>query len=127
MGPAIQVLINLADGPTPSFGPPIAIPVGADPNFVVAVDLDNDGLADLVTGNTDDGKTGGSVSGIITPTPPPGPCAWDCGDGDGIVGIVDFLALLGEWNLVDTPCDFDGGGVGIVDFLELLANWGPCP
>ena len=54
------------------------------------------------------------------------PCPWDCGDDDdGNVGIVDFLALLGQWA---TPgsCDFDGGGVGINDFLELLANWGPC-
>ena len=55
-------------------------------------------------------------------------CPWDCGgDNDGDVGIVDFLALLAEWDLVDTRCDFDGGGVGIVDFLQLLANWGPCP
>ena len=55
-------------------------------------------------------------------------CPWDCGgDNDADVGIVDFLALLSEWDLVDTPCDFDGGGVGIVDFLKLLANWGPCP
>ena len=53
-------------------------------------------------------------------------CPWDCGDGDGIVGIVDFLALLAEWKQVGTPCDFDGGGVGIVDFLELLTNWGAC-
>ncbi len=55
-------------------------------------------------------------------------CIWDCGgDNDAVVGIVDFLALLGEWDQVGTPCDFDGGGVGIVDFLELLANWGACP
>ncbi len=57
----------------------------------------------------------------------PTTCPWDCGDGDGMVGIVDFLAVLAQWGLVDTPCDFDGGGVGIVDFLKLLANWGPCP
>ncbi len=54
-------------------------------------------------------------------------CPWDCGDGDRIVGINDFLALLAQWNVVNAPCDFDGGGVGIVDFLQLLANWGPCP
>ncbi len=57
----------------------------------------------------------------------PTTCSWDCGDGDGMVGIVDFLAVLAQWGLVDTPCDFDGGGVGIVDFLKLLANWGNCP
>ena len=55
------------------------------------------------------------------------PCPWDCGDdNDDNVGIVDILALLGQW---DGPgsCDFDGFGVGIVDFLDLLAHWGPCP
>jgi len=53
-------------------------------------------------------------------------CPWDCGDGDGSVGIVDLLALLGAWG--ELECDVDGDGiVGIVDFLELLANWGPCP
>jgi hypothetical protein len=55
------------------------------------------------------------------------PCPWDCGDGDGSVGVVDFLALLGEWGTVGAPCDFDGNGVGVVDFLDLLANWGACP
>ncbi len=55
------------------------------------------------------------------------PCPWDCdGSGDGVVGIVDFLALLGQWEGPGS-CDFDGGGVGIVDFLNLLANWGDCP
>ncbi len=54
------------------------------------------------------------------------PCPWDCGDGDGQVGIVDFLAVLAQWGSPGS-CDFDGGGVGINDFLELLANWGPCP
>ncbi len=58
-----------------------------------------------------------------------GTCPWDCGDPlpDTTVGIVDFLTLLGQWEMVDTPCDFDGGGVGITDLLMLLANWGPCP
>jgi hypothetical protein len=54
-------------------------------------------------------------------------CPWDT-DGDGIVGINDFLDLLGAWG--PNPghaADFDGDGeVGINDFLELLANWGPC-
>ncbi len=56
-----------------------------------------------------------------------GVCPWDCGDGDGTVGLVDFLGLLAGWGQPG-PCDFDGGGVvGITDFLALLANWGPCP
>ncbi len=43
------------------------------------------------------------------------------------VGISDFIALLTQWSMVDTSCDFDGDGVGIDDLLTLLANWGPCP
>jgi len=56
-------------------------------------------------------------------------CLWDCGgDHDCNVGIVDFLALLAQWNQVGTTCDFGLGaaGVGINEFLDLLANWGPC-
>jgi hypothetical protein len=55
-------------------------------------------------------------------------CLWDCGgDNDNNVGIVDFLALLGQWGELGTSCDIDGGGVGITDFLTLLRHWGPCP
>jgi hypothetical protein len=54
-------------------------------------------------------------------------CPWDCGDDNGDVGIVDFLAMLAQWGQVGASCDFDGGGVSITDFLVLLANWGPCP
>jgi len=50
----------------------------------------------------------------------------DCADNDGNVGIVDFLALLGQWTRVGTSCDF-GGGAGITDFLELLGRWGAVP
>ncbi len=54
-------------------------------------------------------------------------CAEDL-DGDGMVGIVDFLELLSLWGTdPGGPPDFDGDGdVGIVDFLTLLAAWGPC-
>ncbi len=55
------------------------------------------------------------------------PCPWDCADGDGHVGITDFLAVLAQWGQVGSSCDIDGGGVGITDFLALLAAWGPCP
>ncbi len=50
-------------------------------------------------------------------------------DGDGTVGINDFLGLLAAWGPnPGHPADLDGDGdVGINDFLALLANWGPCP
>jgi predicted outer membrane repeat protein len=55
-------------------------------------------------------------------------CPWDL-DGDGAVGVTDFLDLLALWGSdPGGPPDFDGDGeVGITDFLILLANWGPCP
>jgi hypothetical protein len=54
-------------------------------------------------------------------------CPWDCGDSDGTVGVVDFLAMIAQWGQIATTCDFDGDGVSVVDFLALLATWGPCP
>ncbi len=42
--------------------------------------------------------------------------------------VLDLLDLLAVWGSdPGGPPDFDGdGSVGIMDFLELLANWGPC-
>lgn len=59
---------------------------------------------------------------------PFGLCLWDL-NGDSVVGIVDFLQLLGMWGTCPGgPPDFDAdGNVGILDFLALLAAWGPCP
>ena len=50
-------------------------------------------------------------------------------DGDGVVGISDFLALLAAWGPCaappqQCPADLDNDGfVRITDFLLLLANW----
>ncbi len=51
-------------------------------------------------------------------------------DGDGLVGISDFLILLGDWGACAAPCppscaaDLDHDcNVGIADFLMLLGNW----
>ena len=58
----------------------------------------------------------------VTGVGPPGDV-----DGDGVVGIIDFLAVLANWGpCTEIPCtgDTDGDGVvGIVDFLTVLANW----
>jgi hypothetical protein len=51
-------------------------------------------------------------------------------DGDDVVGILDFLALLEAWGPYPDPpepclADFDGDRVvSITDFLILLGNWG---
>jgi hypothetical protein len=51
-------------------------------------------------------------------------------DGDGIIGILDFLIVIGTWGQCPPPCppscpaDFDGDcEVGVTDFLLVLANW----
>jgi hypothetical protein len=53
-------------------------------------------------------------------------------DGDGSVGVTDFLELLAVWGACfdcgDCPADLDGDcNVGVTDFLTLLGDWGPCP
>ncbi|MHC4981264.1 MAG: hypothetical protein ACYTGT_19950, partial [Planctomycetota bacterium] len=58
-------------------------------------------------------------------------CSCDL-NGDGSVGVNDFLILLAAWgpcaDCNNCPADFDGDcEVGVTDFLQLLANWGPCP
>ena len=47
-------------------------------------------------------------------------------DGDGEVGIEDFLIVIGGWG---TPAgDINGDGdTDIVDFLAVLGAWGACP
>ncbi len=72
------------------------------------------------------------VSGVPVPAAPPG-CPWDCdGSGDGVVSVVDLLALLGQYD-PGSPgvcgggsCDFNGDGcVDVVDLLKLLAHYDP--
>jgi hypothetical protein len=52
-------------------------------------------------------------------------------DGDGMVGVTDFLQVLAVWGTADPFADIapDGGdgNVGVEDFLYLLAAWGACP
>ena len=50
-------------------------------------------------------------------------------NGDGTVGVADFLILLGLWgpcpDCNDCPADLDGDcNVGVADLLILLDNWG---
>ncbi len=57
-------------------------------------------------------------------------CAADL-DGSGVVGIVDFLALLAAWGdcPAEGPCPADiddDEQVGVTDLLALLQGWGSC-
>ncbi len=133
MEPVVQVLVNITSGiGEVEFQLPLEFSVNADPNFVANADFNADDLPDIVTANTDDGKTGGSVTVLLNDSPPlPEPCPADF-DNSGDVGVKDLLFLLGTWGLCpkqgDCPADFDDSGdVGVKDLLILLGNWGPCP
>jgi len=67
-----------------------------------------------------------SVARIVKVRPAPGDL-----DGNGAVGVTDFLSLLAAWGPCPGPCppscdaDLDGDcTVGVTDFLLLLASWG---
>ena len=48
-------------------------------------------------------------------------------NGDGIVDVLDLLALLAAWGNPGGPEDVNGDGiVDVLDLLMVLAAWGPC-
>lgn len=57
-------------------------------------------------------------------------CAADVypeGGGDGVVGVDEILALLGDWGGTGSPFDINGDGlIGVDDLLAVLEAWGPC-
>jgi len=55
------------------------------------------------------------------------PCPADVTD-DGIVDVLDLLAVLGAWGATDDlPEDVNSDGVvDVLDLLEVLGAWGPC-
>ena len=118
----MTIFENLGNFPSPSLVDPF--PAAQDQNYNVStfdfafIDINGDGWLDIWQGTC----TGTQVL-INQP-----PCAADL-DGDGFVGITDFLLLLGNWGVCPgCPGDLNGDGrVFIDDFLALLAAWGPCP
>jgi hypothetical protein len=93
-------------------------------------DADLDGNPRFADGEADDTGCGVPVvvdMGAYELQGEPFPVAYGDIDGDGVVGIPDFLAILAGWGPCAGPCclaDLDlDGAVGVTDFLVLLANW----
>jgi len=56
----------------------------------------------------------------------PGGCPADV-TGDGVVDVLDLLAVLAAWGQSGVPEDITGDGVvDVLDLLEVLSGWGPC-
>jgi len=54
------------------------------------------------------------------------PCPADV-TGDGVVDVLDLIAVLAAWGQSDVPEDINGDGiVDVLDLLEVLTAWGPC-
>jgi hypothetical protein len=48
-------------------------------------------------------------------------------NGDGSVGVIDLLAVIGAWGAAGGPADVDADGVvGITDALDVIDRWGSC-
>jgi hypothetical protein len=92
-------------------------------------DTDNDGVDDLVsiTGSAP-GLRGRGIETLSVRRSGQLACTGDT-DGNGIVNVVDLLALISVWG----PCeacneDFDSNGiVNVIDLLALIGAWGDCP
>ncbi len=97
----------------------VAPPSVSRPSFVTLCNVDGDTHLDLAIASFSPELV--VLKGVCR-------CPADL-DGDGNVGITDFLLLLEAWGpCPDCGADLDADDeVGIIDFLDLLASWGPCP
>jgi predicted outer membrane repeat protein len=107
--------------------------IDAGHNWAIAglADTDLDGSPRFADGPVDDTGCGLPVvvdMGAYEYQGDPFPVRLGDIDGDGAVGVTDFLLLLAGWGACTADCclpDLDlDGDVGVADFLILLAEWG---
>ena len=142
MSPTVPKMVAAPIGPIPRMShrlvPEAATAVAetdgslsfANVHDLVAGDFNGDGVIDVAMSTEIDNGTWSYTGVVIITGIPDSPQIPGDIDGDGTVGIVDFLLLLAAWGPCDEPCppscsaDLDGDcNVGITDFLALLANW----
>jgi hypothetical protein len=114
---SVSVLLGNGDG---TFAEAMSFGVDPGPFGIVAADLNDDRLPDLVTANID--FTTISVL-VNTGTPPAPSCVGDC-NGNGTVAINDLILgvniALGSASIDDCSA-FDENGNGMVGINELVA------
>jgi len=76
--------------------------------------------------------SGGFWTGIVEEGPPcPADVTGPYGQPDGVVDVLDLLAVLATWDCQGDPGECLGdvtldGVVDVLDLLAVLAAWGPC-
>lgn len=113
---SVSVLLGNGDG---TFAEAVSFEVDPGAFGIVAADLNDDRLPDLVTANLDDT----TISVLVnTGTPPTPSCVGDC-DGNGMVAINELILgvniALGTASVDDCPA-FDENGDGMVGINELV-------
>lgn len=102
---------------------------GEESWYDIALDDDGNLFVSGSTSSTDfDGATNANHGGpdaFVMRLDVAEPCPADL-DGDGTVGIGDFLVVLGAWGGAGGDTN-DDGTTDILDFLAVLGGWGPCP
>jgi hypothetical protein len=77
-----------------------------------------------LTGWGNSGSPGNTVTWVVELPGDSTPCPADI-NGDGLVDVVDVLALLAAWGT--DGADINGDGItDVVDLLVLIAAWGEC-
>ncbi len=133
--PVVQVLRNdLNDGDQLIFAGADEFDVGEGLAFVVAGDMNDDAVDDLVavTAGVAGSSSGtamsrcrgdGSVDVLLNAL---NDCPADIND-DAVVDVIDLLLVFAAWGQSGDAANVNGDGVvDIHDLLAVLAAWGPC-
>lgn len=133
----IMVLRNdLTDGQL-IFSPDDDLDAGAEPLFVLAGDVDDDGQGDLVTVNASTGARAATSQrgptepmeiSVLRQSSASSICLGDC-NNSGVVDFNDLVSMLFEFGATDPApgCDAnENGSIDFNDLVEALFLFGPC-
>jgi hypothetical protein len=106
----------------PAYFDDIGVSYPAGFTFAFVSGMSDDGR--WLTGWGNSGSPGNTVTWVVELPGDSTPCPADI-NGDGLVDVVDVLALLAAWGT--DGADINGDGItDVVDLLVLIAAWGEC-